>query len=419
VTAFIVPGISRNSSLEAASLSEIHDNVFASAGIHPNEAAGCSPASMKGIAEILLRPRVVAVGETGLDRYHDRIPVQQQIELFKAHIRLAEAFGSALIVHSRSAEREVLDILGSGTSVPVILHCYTGTEEFAREAVEKGYFIGFAGPVTYRKNGYLRDLAGGLPAESVLIETDAPYLSPEPLRGRRNEPSNVRFIADVISGVWNLDIEATCGLLYQNSLRAFQLGPHRRTDLIYRLYGNTYMNITGKCNNRCRFCIREKADGVGGYYLKHNGEPEEKRLVSILENISTDIGEELVFCGYGEPTLRPSLLNRLAGIASRSGFKVRLNTNGTCPAWLSPDEVLDMLGSIDSVSISINAPGRDEYNGLCRPSDERAWENIFRFIDLARIVASVRLTAVRYPGVDMESVRKLARDLGLPFRERG
>lgn len=417
----MVPGISLESSLRAALLSETRIGVYAAAGIHPNELKpdSCSPDSLDDLTEILLRPRLIAVGETGLDLYRDRVPEKLQIEVFKEHIRLAEAFGLTLIVHSRSAEREVLDVLGDDVTVPVIMHCYTGPDDTAREAVDRGYYIGFAGPITFGKNDRLRKLAGSLRADRILIETDAPYMSPEPVRGKRNEPSNVKYIADTISEIWERDSSVTAGILMANSLKAMQLGPARRTDLVYLLYGNIYMNITGRCTNRCRFCIKDRTDGIGGYYLKHNEEPVEKRLDSIIDSLSPRMGKELVFCGYGEPTMRPELLKRLARSAAGRGFSVRLNTNGSCLARLSPEGTRELLGPFDAVSVSLNASSREEYNRICRPADENTWDRLMEFIELARRSVSVRLTAVRYPGVSTESVEELAKSLSLPFRIRG
>lgn len=415
----MVPGISLESSMRAAELSEIYNGVYAAAGIHPNEFDTESPESPDEIVEILLRPQVIAVGETGLDNYRERVPAEMQIKVFKEHIRLAEVFGLTLIVHSRNAEREVLDALGDDVTVPVILHCYTGPDEFAKLAASRGYYVGFAGPLTFRKNDRLRDLAGSLPADRILIETDAPYLSPEPVRGKRNEPSNVKYMADTVSEIWNRNLEDTAGILISNSLKALQLANPRRTDLVYRMYGNIYMNITGRCTNRCMFCIKDRKDGIGGYQLKHHGEPDGKQLESIIKHLQPGMGNELVFCGYGEPTMRPELLMRLAGKASERGFSVRLNTNGTCLERLSPERTIELLEPFDSVSVSLNASCKEEYGSICRPAEETAWDSLMRFIELAGKSASVKLTAVSYPGLDMESVAKLAASLKLPFRVRG
>ncbi|OPL19982.1 MAG: hypothetical protein AVO35_00560 [Candidatus Aegiribacteria sp. MLS_C] len=374
---------------------------------------------MGSIASLLVRPGVVAVGETGMDLYHDRVPVERQEELFRAHIRMAAAFGLTLVVHSRDAEEKVLQVLGDGPGVPVVMHCYTGPSKTAAAAAEKGFYVGFAGPLTYRGNQRLRELAASLPPDRILAETDSPYLSPEPVRGRRNEPANLVYIVETLSEAAGRDPGDISAQLMQNSLRAFQLGEHRRTDLIYSLYGNIYVNMTGQCTNSCRFCIRDRTDGLGGYYLRHDAEPEESRLREIVSLLPEGSGRKLVFCGYGEPTMRPALLFDLAVSAYRKGYRVRLNTNGTCLLWLSRERTADLLGQFGTVSISLNASSREEYDRLCRPGSPEAWDSLMAFIRMAAEISSPVLTAVRYPGVDMDAVGALAGSLGIPFRIRG
>ncbi|MBD3277423.1 MAG: radical SAM protein [Candidatus Aegiribacteria sp.] len=415
----MVPGIDPQTSRLAADLSGEFPSIFASAGIHPNLTGIDSSGSMGEVADLLVEPGVVAVGETGLDFYRMTIPKEVQKSSLRKHLEMAEAFGMTLIVHSRGAEAEVLEQLGDNVEVPVIMHCYTGPDEVACAAARRGWFIGFAGPLTYKKNGYLRELAGSLPPDRILAETDSPYLSPEPVRGVRNEPSNLVYIAETLAAVMDLELDSTAKILRRNALEAFQLGGNRRTDLVYRLYGNIYMNITGKCDNSCRFCIRQRTDGLGGYYLRHHSDPEPERLRSIIDLLTVHPGEELVFCGYGEPTMRPALLEELAGRASRKGFTVRLNTNGTCLTRMSADRASEMLAHFDKVSVSLNASCRDEYRELCRPGDPRAWDELLRFVELASEISSVRATAVRYPGIDTKAVKRLARRLGLTFRTRG
>lgn len=393
--------------------------MYAAAGIHPNEIDVDSKGMLGQITRVLLHPGVLAVGETGLDFYHDRVSRTRQVELFEKHIHLARVFGMSLIVHSRAAEATVLDVIGKNPGIPVIMHCYTGPVEIAKEAADRGFYVGFAGPLTYRQNVELRNLAESLPRDRVLVETDAPYLTPEPIRGRRNEPSYVVHTAETLAGVWNMDMQSTAKILLNNSLRVFQLAPDPRTDLVYVLYGRIYMNITGRCTNHCRFCIKNRADGIGGYFLKHREEPDEQRLELIVDSLDPEWVQELVFCGYGEPTMRPKLLFRLARLAADRGFSVRLNTNGLCLERLSPEETIRLLEPFDSVSVSLNASCREEYDYLCQPENETAWESLKEFIELAGKVCETRLTAVRFAGIDMESVNELAEKMNLPFRVRG
>ena len=286
-------------------------------------------------------------------------------------------------------------------------------------AVDRGYFIGFAGPLTYRRNDRLRKLAGILPKDKVLVETDAPYLTPEPVRGEKNEPCFVIHTALMMSDIWNTDMLSASKILLDNSLRAFQLAPMPRTDLVYMLYNRIYMNITGRCTNQCRFCVRDRTDGLGGYYLKHHEEPSEKRLKDIVDILQPEWAEEIVFCGYGEPTMRPELLFKLADTASEKGFSVRLNTNGLCLDRLSSEETLRLLEPFDDVSISLNASDMEEYNAICVPDSDSAWDNLLEFIQLSRKICRTRLTAVRHSGADMKSVAAFAEEIKLPLRIRG
>jgi len=369
---------------------------------------------------LLPSAEVIAVGETGMDlHYADGPPAEAQEALFERHIAMAEAFGLTLVVHSRDAEESVLRILGADRPFPVVLHCWTGCESDALEAAGRGFYIGFAGPVTYPANDRLRRLAATLPRDRVLAETDGPYLPPAALRGRRNEPSFLVHVVETLASAWGCPVAAARDTLMENSMRALQLGRHRRTDLVYTLNDRIYMNITGQCSNGCRFCIREKSDGIGGFLLRHGAEPDGGRLRRLVGMLDSREHEELVFCGYGEPTMRPDLLRELAASASGRGFRVRLNTNGLCLAWLSPEETLGMLAPFETVSVSLNASGPEEYQDLCRPADPAAWENLQDFIHLARTVCRVRATAVRFPGLEMDRVRALSRDLGVEFMERG
>ncbi len=353
-----------------------------------------------------------------MDLYHTGENRELQEELFRRHIHLAQAFGLTLVVHSRQAEEEVLDVLGTDVGVPVVMHCYTGSARTALRAAERGCYIGFAGPLTYPGSEYLRELAGQLPPSRILAETDSPFLPPQPVRGRRNEPAYMVYTVEVLAESLGMDLSETAILLRDNSLRAFQMGPEPRTDLIYRLNGILYMNITGMCGNRCRFCIRDRTDGLGGYHLRHAEEPDADQLRRIIDILPQGSGQELVFCGYGEPTMRPDLLRELAESASSRDYSVRLNTNGTCLLRMTEDEALRMLKPFKRVSVSLNAPTGDDYDRICRPSNGDAWDGIIRFIRLAAGRLETRVTAVRYPGVDMKAVQSLADSLGLPLRIR-
>jgi len=420
VSRILIPGTDIEDSTCGAVLAEGHSDLFAAAAIHPSEAAGIGQAEFSRIVRLQLEAGVIAVGESGLDlHWPDGPPLAVQTELLERHISLAEAFGVTLVLHSRDAEEELLELLGGPKSFPVVFHSYTGPGATAIRAAEMGFYIGLSGPLTYPANSELRSLAARLPRDRILVETDGPYLAPQPQRGRRNEPAFIEHTASVIAGIWGMDIESTADRLMSNSLEAFQLAPRRRTDLVYIMYGRIYLNITGLCGNRCDFCVRERTDGLAGYHLAHMGEPDPERLRKILALLEPEWASELVFCGYGEPTMRPELLRELAFTASEKGFRVRLNTNGLCLASLSRNETLDLLEPFDTVSVSLNSHSRENYESVCNPSDTSAWEHLLEFIHLAKTVCELRTTAVAHDGVDLSAVSALAEELGVPFRVRG
>ena len=257
VTGMLVPGVDEDTSFQASELAARFNGVYAAVGLQPNESPKYPDSYIEKLAELIIEPGVIAIGETGLDYYRTKVSRETQYKHLRQQFELAEKLGYPIILHSRGAEKELMDFLVEREpDMPIIFHCYTGTLETAVRAAEKGYFISFAGPVTFRKEEYLREMARKLPLEQILIETDGPFMSPEPLRGRRNEPAYVRYIADVIADIRKEPAETVTSQLIENSNRALLLGKHRRTDLVYSLNERIYMNITGQCSNRCSFCIR-------------------------------------------------------------------------------------------------------------------------------------------------------------------
>jgi len=191
VTRVVTIGTTRASCRAALELAEQEGGVFVSLGLHPHEAGTTVAADVEELAELLEHPKAVAVGETGLDHFRDYAPPERQRELFEAQAQLAAARGKPLIVHTRAADDEtaaVLTTLPEGTKV--VLHCFSSLRLLA-PALEHGWFISFAGNVTYPKATELRMAAARVPGDRILAETDSPYLAPQPVRGRPNEPANV------------------------------------------------------------------------------------------------------------------------------------------------------------------------------------------------------------------------------------
>ena len=183
-------------------LARAHANIYASVGVHPNEQQGEVP-SAEELARLALDEKVVAIGETGLDYYRSTGDMDWQRERFRRHIRAAKQCRKPLIVHTREAAADTLTILREDGAAAIggVMHCFTETWEVAREALDLGFFISFSGILTFRNADALRAVARQVPADRLLIETDAPYLAPVPHRGRTNEPAFVRYVAECLAEV--------------------------------------------------------------------------------------------------------------------------------------------------------------------------------------------------------------------------
>ena len=224
VSPVITVGITIDSSAWAVDAAGRYDGVYAAVGIHPNDTSAVTPESFERLEEIARSSeKVVAIGETGLDYYRDRSPGGKQAWAMREHVRLARRLGKALIIHDREAHRDVLDLLadeGAGEP-PVIMHCFSGDEEVLAGCLRRGYYISFAGPLTFKKSGETRRLSALAPVDRLLVETDSPFLSPEPFRGRPNSPERVRLVAETLARVRSIPIEEIECVLAKNTAEAF------------------------------------------------------------------------------------------------------------------------------------------------------------------------------------------------------
>jgi TatD DNase family protein len=184
-------GVDPQTSARALELAESIEGVFATAGMHPHDAAAFDRREGARIEELLSDPLVLAVGECGLDFFRMRSPREDQERCLRAHVALSNESGKPMIVHVRDAWPEVLRVLDEGSAEHVVIHCFSGDAETAGECVARGYWISFAGNITYPKNEHLRRAAARAPSDRIVVETDAPFLSPQRHRGTDNEPANV------------------------------------------------------------------------------------------------------------------------------------------------------------------------------------------------------------------------------------
>ncbi len=194
VEAIVAVGVTAPSSAAVVQLAATHAGIFASVGIQPNYTAQAGPDDWQRVVELAGRPKVMALGETGLDRHWDFSPFAVQQDYFDRHLRLAQEIDLPFVVHTRESDEDVLEMLRAARQrgpLRGVMHSFTGTAETAAECVALGLHISFAGMVTFKKSNELRSVAAGVPGDRILVETDSPYLSPHPLRGRRNEPANL------------------------------------------------------------------------------------------------------------------------------------------------------------------------------------------------------------------------------------
>jgi TatD DNase family protein len=201
------------------------DDLYASVGIHPNELTEFEAdpdGTMAALRDIAVSPGVVAIGETGIDRYRDRWTPDTQERSFRAHIALAKDMDRALVIHCRDAHDDVLRVLDDeGAPARTIMHCFSGDVAFAHACVERSFYCSFAGNVTYKRNDELREAVTIIPAESLLVETDAPYLAPLPFRGKPNSPALVVHTAQVLAEVRDVTFDEMLHVLNMNTCRAF------------------------------------------------------------------------------------------------------------------------------------------------------------------------------------------------------
>jgi TatD DNase family protein len=217
-------GYNLESSRAAVALAEQDAHIFAVVGIQPHYAAEADDAWLAEVRSLAAHPRVVAIGEIGLDYYHDRAPHDAQERLFRAQLSLARELDMPVVIHSRDAQADTVRILrDAARGQPGIMHSFSGDWAYAEACLEVGFMLSFSGPVTFAKAAELHEAARRAPLDRILTETDSPYLAPHPLRGKRNEPANVRLVAARLAELRGIALEELARAVWANATAIFRL----------------------------------------------------------------------------------------------------------------------------------------------------------------------------------------------------
>ena len=221
----LCPGSDLFSSRSAVKLAQQYSFVYAAAGVHPHEAKDVPEDYLLQLEEMLKMPKVQALGEIGLDYYYDLSPRDVQKKVMDEQVQLALRLDKPVIFHIRDAHGDMLDYL---RALPVrpkgIIHCSSGSAEVVKEYVRMGFYISFAGPLTFKKSTNLWEAAKAVPLDRLLVETDSPYLSPEPKRGRRNEPGHTRFVLEKLAQLKELSAQDMAHITTENAMRVYEIG---------------------------------------------------------------------------------------------------------------------------------------------------------------------------------------------------
>lgn len=218
-------GFDLKSSRDAIDLADKYDLIYAAVGFHPHDAAEAGPGYLEELEKMARHPKVVAIGEIGLDYYRDLSPRPVQQKVFMEQMALAKKLQKPIVIHDREAHGDLMDILRKEKLGPAggVMHCYSGSWEMARECLSMGFYLSIAGPVTYPNAVKLKDVAAKVPQDRLLIETDAPYLTPVPYRGRRNEPAHILYTAAEIARLRGMETEDLARMCAENGRKLFRI----------------------------------------------------------------------------------------------------------------------------------------------------------------------------------------------------
>ena len=417
----VVPATDIKTAKEAITLAEKYEQIYATVGIHPHDTKEWHESLLFEIEELAKHPKVVAIGEIGLDYYYDFSPQDQQIKAFKSQLDLATKLQLPVVIHNRDSDGDMMDIIQSycGTGLKAQFHCYNGSLSDALEFMKMNHFISFTGNITFKKSDGLREILSHIDLNHLMLETDSPFMTPVPFRGKRNEPSYVSYVAQQVADVHKISMEEVGRITSLNAFRFFGIGKAPKTSFTYLLGNSLYINVTNRCNADCTFCRRKEDPFLHGYNLGMTKSEEPTSDIYIKEIGDPSKYDEVVFCGYGEPTIRWDVVKEVAKYVKANGGKTRINTNGHGNIINNRDITPEMKDIIDVVSISFNSFDSKQYSELMRVSEDH-FDEMKKFAGLAKsFVKKVVMSVVSLDEVEIEKSRKVVEDeIGVEFRVR-
>ena len=416
----LVPGTDLATSKQAIDLAEKYDFIYAAVGVHPHDTAEWNADFIPKIKHLAEREKVVAIGEIGLDYYYDFSPREKQIDAFRAQLDLALELNLPVIIHNREANDDIMNFAReyAPKGLKAQFHCFAGSAKDAHELTELGYTISFTGNITFKKAETLRKIVASVHPENLLIETDSPFLTPVPHRGKRNEPAYVKYVAEKIAEIHKLRVQDIGRTTSYKAFKLFGIGKEPKLSFTYQIGKSLYINVTNRCNADCIFCDRNGDAVIFGYKLKMRKDQEPPAAVYIAEIGDPTKYKEIVFCGYGEPTIRWDVVKEVAKYVKAKGGITRLDTNGHGNVINKRDITPEFKDLIDAVSISLNSTDPEQYAKLMRVSPSMHAEMI-DFAKKAKKYSRVIMSIVGLSEVDTEKAKKfVTEEMGVEFRVR-
>lgn len=416
----LVPATDLVSSAQTIALAEKYDFIYATVGIHPHDTKEWKEDLITQLEEMANHKKVVAIGEIGLDYYYDFSPRDTQLKAFEAQIQLAIKLNLPIIVHNRDANEDIMSFARKykESGLKAQYHCFAGSIEDARELIEMHHFISFPGNITFKKADSLRKVLSRIAIENLLLETDSPFMTPVPHRGERNEPSYIHLVAEKIAEVHKLTVEDVGRATSYNAFKLFGIGRMPDLRFTYKIGQSLYINVTNRCNADCVFCDRKGEAVINGYSLKMKKSEEPDADVYIKEIGDPKNFNEIVFCGYGEPTIRWDVVKEIAKYVKENGGRTRMNTDGHGNYINKRNITPELKGLIDTVSISLNSVNPEQYAALMRV-DLAMHAEMLDFARKAKEFTHVVMSIVGLNAIDSEAAKKfVTEEIGVDFRER-